>query len=116
MNVRIYIDTSKQVGAVDHLVVFEDKAAADNWFRTNDHREGAVARRYPVQGAVNSAEDEIAWPKKLWIYVDTSKDVGDPAYLIVFGNGAAADAWFKKHDPEGVAFKYRVIERPHEPV
>lgn len=44
----------------------------------------------------------------VWIYVDTTKDVGDKDHLKVFASGAAAEAWFADHDPEGVAFKYAV--------
>ena len=45
------------------------------------------------------------------IYVDTSKQVGDPAHLKVFANADAAEAWFAENDPEGVAFD-EVIEPP----
>ena len=45
----------------------------------------------------------------VWIYVDTSKQVGDPDHLKVFGNADAANTWFKEHEPEGVAFEYPVI-------
>ena len=38
------------------------------------------------------------------IYVDTSKQVGDPDHLKVFANADAAEAWFAENDPEGVAF------------
>jgi hypothetical protein len=41
--------------------------------------------------------------------VDTSEQVGD-CHLKVFANGDAANAWFAKHDPEGVAFEYSVID------
>ena len=44
----------------------------------------------------------------VWIYVDTSKQVGDRAYLKVFDSQTAAQAWFDVHDPEGVAFEYDV--------
>jgi len=47
--------------------------------------------------------------KTVWIYVDTSRDVGDAEHLKVFANEAAAEAWFRENDPEGVAFKYEVI-------
>ena len=43
-------------------------------------------------------------------FVDTSKEVGDPDHLKVFANIDAAETWFAKHDPEGVAFEYPVIE------
>ena len=48
--------------------------------------------------------------KTVWIYVDTSKDVGDLDHLKVFASPEAADEWFKEHDPEGVVFEYPVIE------
>ena len=44
----------------------------------------------------------------VWIYVDTSKDVGDRDHLKVFADEAAAEAWFTDHDPQGVAFEYKV--------
>jgi hypothetical protein len=33
-----------------------------------------------------------------------------PDHLKVFANVDAAETWFAKHDPEGVAFEYPVIE------
>ena len=44
----------------------------------------------------------------VWIYVDTSKQVGDPEHLKVFANQEIAQAWFDENDPEGVAFEYEV--------
>jgi hypothetical protein len=46
----------------------------------------------------------------VWIYVDTSKQVGDPDHLKVFASQEAAQAWFEENDPEGVAFEYEVLE------
>jgi hypothetical protein len=43
------------------------------------------------------------------IYVDTSKQVGDPDHLKVFANADAAATWFAENDPEGVAFEYEVL-------
>ena len=43
------------------------------------------------------------------IYVNTSKQVGDPDHLKVFANAVAAEAWFAKNDPEGVAFENEVL-------
>jgi hypothetical protein len=48
--------------------------------------------------------------KTVWIYVDTSKDVGDPDHLKVFASPDAADAWLAENDPEGVAFEYDVLD------
>jgi len=44
----------------------------------------------------------------VWIYVDTSKDVGDKDHLKVFASEPAAEVWFKDNDPEGVAFEYTI--------
>jgi hypothetical protein len=56
--------------------------------------------------------------KTVWIYVDTNKRVGDVDHLKVFANADAAERWFKKNDPAGVAFRYRVqkakVELPLE--
>jgi hypothetical protein len=46
----------------------------------------------------------------VWIYVDTSKDVGDRDHLKVFAKEDAANAWLNANDPEGVAFEYEVME------
>lgn len=45
-SVLIYVDTSKQVGDADHLKVFSDQDAAEEWFAAHDP-EG-VAFGYPV--------------------------------------------------------------------
>ena len=45
----------------------------------------------------------------VWIYVDTSKLVGDKDHLRVFATEDAAERWFVEHDPEGVAFAYEVF-------
>jgi hypothetical protein len=46
----------------------------------------------------------------VWIYVDVSKEVGDVDHLKVFASKEAAEAWLNENDPEGVAFKYDVLE------
>jgi len=45
----------------------------------------------------------------VFVYVDTSKQVGDPDHLKVFANADAAAKWFAENDPEGVAFEYQVL-------
>jgi hypothetical protein len=47
--------------------------------------------------------------RTVWIYVDTSKPVGDPHHLLVFTSQDSANAWFMEFAPEGVAFEYPVI-------
>ena len=46
----------------------------------------------------------------LWIYDDTSKEVGDVDHLKVFADEVAANRWFEENDPVGVAVEYEVIE------
>ena len=41
----------------------------------------------------------------VWIYVDTSKQVGDKDHLKAFAREDAAERWFADHDPEGAAFE-----------
>jgi hypothetical protein len=47
--------------------------------------------------------------KTVWIYVDTNKKVGNVDHLKVFASAAAADRWFEKNDPVGVALRYEVL-------
>jgi hypothetical protein len=46
----------------------------------------------------------------VWIYVDTSKEVGDLDHLKVFASKDAAETWLQENDPEGVVFEYDVLE------
>jgi hypothetical protein len=46
----------------------------------------------------------------VFIYVNTSKQVGDADHLKVFATIDAAENWFEENDPEGVAFEYEVLE------
>ncbi|MEH2543232.1 MULTISPECIES: hypothetical protein [unclassified Bradyrhizobium] len=46
----------------------------------------------------------------VFIYVDTSKEVGDVDPSRSFATQDVAEAWFKENDPEGVAFEYEVLE------
>ena len=46
----------------------------------------------------------------VFVYVNTSKQVGDPDHLKVFAATEAAEKWFEENDPEGVAFEYEVPE------
>jgi hypothetical protein len=52
--------------------------------------------------------------KTVWIYVNTNKKVGDVDHLKVFASADAADRWFEKNDPDGVAFRYEVLSSAAE--
>jgi len=45
-----------------------------------------------------------------FVYVNTSKQVGDAEHIKVFASQDAAETWFEENDPEGVAFEYEVLE------
>ena len=47
----------------------------------------------------------------VFVYVNTSKQVGDPEHVKVLH---AAETWFEENDPEGVAFEYEVEAAPTE--
>jgi hypothetical protein len=67
-------------------------------------------QRYPL-GEMETQEG----PMTVLIYVDTSKQVGDPEHIKVFANADAAETWFEQNDPEGAAFEYPVIESNEKP-
>jgi len=46
----------------------------------------------------------------VFVYVNTSKQVGDADHLKVFANLDAAETWLEENDPEGVAFENEVPE------
>jgi hypothetical protein len=46
----------------------------------------------------------------VFVYVNTSKQVDYADHIEVFANQDAAETWFEKNDPEGVAFEYEVLE------
>ncbi len=46
----------------------------------------------------------------VFVYVNTSKQVGDAEHVKVFANADAAEKWFEENDPEGTAFEYEVLE------
>jgi hypothetical protein len=45
----------------------------------------------------------------VWVYVNTSKQVGDPDHLKIFSDPDIARRWFERFDPKGVAVEYPVI-------
>ena len=45
----------------------------------------------------------------VFVYVNTSRQVGDVEHIKVFATTEAAEEWFEENDPECVAFEYEVI-------
>jgi hypothetical protein len=64
----------------------------------------------PVVTDFRRMEKAQEGPMTVWIYVDTSQQVGDKDHLKVFAIEVAAEIWFKENDPEGVAFEYEVLK------
>jgi hypothetical protein len=48
--------------------------------------------------------------RTVWIYTDTSKQVGDVDHLKVFESPSVFYRWKETNDPQGIAFEYVVIE------
>lgn len=67
-------------------------------------------RRGYLNGIKALADALKATAQSVWIYVNASKQVGDPDHLKVFETEAAAGAWFAANDPEGVAFGYEITK------
>ena len=38
----------------------------------------------------------------VFVYVNTSKQIGDPEHVKIFATTDAAETWFEENDPEGV--------------
>jgi hypothetical protein len=73
----------------------------------------SIAQRHrSIVEASGDGTDHGVNVMSVWIYVDTSRQVGDAEHLRVFASEEAANDWFAIHDPEGVAFRYEVIEAP----
>jgi hypothetical protein len=64
----------------------------------------------PQASSLGKAEAEEGPMKTVWVYVNTSKEVGDVDHLKVVATEEAAAKWLAENDPEGVAFEYDVIE------
>lgn len=64
----------------------------------------------PAKTQIGAAEAGARSMKTVWIYVNTSKEVGDVDHLKVFVDEATAETWLAENDPEGVAFEYQVLE------
>ena len=49
-------------------------------------------------------------PMTVFVYVNASKQFGDPEPVEVFANADAAETWFDENDPKDVAFEYDVLD------
>jgi hypothetical protein len=68
-------------------------------------------QRHEVPEAICDAKDAVGeQAMTVWVYVNTSKQVGDAERVKVFATTDAAETWFEQNDPEGVAFEYEVLE------
>jgi hypothetical protein len=86
-------------------LIKRDEIAARQLHALRQHYSGKL-RLTDVCADVPGAEGS----RTVWIYVDTSKQVGDVDHL--FAREDAANRWFAENDPESVAFRYEVISGP----
>jgi len=64
--------------------------------RSRLNRSRSRAQKHPLGRA--QAEER---PMTVFVYVNTSKQVGDPEHIKAFANVDAAEKWFEENDPEG---------------
>lgn len=69
--------------------------------------------RQKVNAAVEHRAELRRTGRTAWIYLNdfdrgTRRTIGDPEWVKVFASADAADRWFDKHDPEGVAWEYEI--------
>ncbi|QQO19135.1 hypothetical protein JJB98_04045 [Bradyrhizobium diazoefficiens] len=75
--------------------------------------------RQKVNAAVEHRAELRRTGRTAWIYLDdfdrgTRRTIGDPEWVKVFASAEAADRWFHKHDPEGVAWEYEIEGGPRQ--
>ncbi|MCK1680339.1 hypothetical protein IVA87_13085 [Bradyrhizobium sp. 147] len=75
--------------------------------------------REKVNAAVEHRAELRRTGRTAWIYLDdfdrgTQRTIGDPEWVKVFASAEAADRWFDKHDPEGVAWEYEIDGGPRQ--
>lgn len=72
-----------------------------------------IVDRQKVNAAVEHRAELTRTGRTAWLYLNDyehgkQRNVGDPEWVKVFASAEAADRWFDKHDPEGVAWEYEV--------
>jgi hypothetical protein len=55
---------------------------------------------------LNDRDAQTSSSKIVWVYVDTSKALGDTGQSKVLASLELAKAWITENDPNGVAFEY----------
>lgn len=75
--------------------------------------------RKKVNAAVAHRAELRRTRRTAWIYLDdfergTQRTIGDPEWVKVFASAEAADRWFDKHDPDGVAWEYEIEGGPRQ--
>jgi hypothetical protein len=87
-----------------------DYARADRRHESLEPSRRAGVRPVAHRHTLGPAKAQEGPMKTVFVYVNTSKQVGDADHIKVFANLDAAEKWFEENDPEGVAFEYEVLE------
>jgi hypothetical protein len=102
---------SERQGAIEALTLVVERGGPTMLARISVMRalnRGTFASS-PLHGKDPGAPEAKERPMTVWIYVDTSRLIGDVGHLRVFTSEDAAEKWLKENDPEGVAFEYPVL-------
>jgi hypothetical protein len=102
---RRFVDDMRAYFAETNLIK-RDEIAARQLHALRQHYGGKLRLTDVTQMLLQMRDPGMT----VWIYVDTSKQVGDKDHLKVFATEDAAGRWFAEHDPEGVAFEYEVTK------
>src|SRR5437764_1142616 len=95
------IDIGRRVTGSNHVRADRREASVEPWLCTGVQSIAQGTSLGPTQ-----AEEG---PMTVFVYLNTSKQVGDKDHVKVFANVDAAEKWFEENDPEGVAFEYEVL-------
>jgi hypothetical protein len=112
MLLALIIAAAAVVAMISSFAMFVQYMREDADDDGNSKRPAGVNRvRSIAEGqALGPAQGQEGPAMTVLIYVNTSKQVGDPDHLKVFANADATETWLEENDPEGVAFEYEVLE------
>src|SRR5438309_12123110 len=95
-------DTGSRARRPNHVRADRRDASFEPWLCSGVQ----IHRARNIIGATQAEEE----PMTVFVYVNTSKQIGDKDHVKVFANVDVAEKWFEANDPEGVAFEYEVLE------
>lgn len=94
--------TQRTIGDPEWVKVFASAEAADRWFDKHDPED--VAWEYEIEGGPRQAS--------VWIFIadEGSREIGDPAWIKLFGSQKSARNWLEENTPGGNIWEYPIEE------